>query len=65
MTIRLIKHEVIPNCRSYEVPLLGWPVPQFFYWDDETGRRVRPDQHTSEQVLKLAREFAQAMRGRP
>lgn len=24
MTVRLIKHEAVPRCESYEVPLLGW-----------------------------------------
>jgi hypothetical protein len=62
MTIRLIRHEAIANCGSFEVRFSDGRVSQFFYWDDEPGRRVQPDQFTSEEALKQAREFAYAMR---
>jgi hypothetical protein len=63
MTIRLIRHETIPNCGSIEVRFSDSRVSQFFYWDDKPGRRVQPDQFTSEEALKQAREFAHAMSG--
>jgi hypothetical protein len=62
MTIRLIRHEATANCGSFEVRFSDGRVSQFFYWDDKPGRRVQPDQLTSEEALKQAREFAQAMR---
>ena len=45
--VRLIKHEVVPKCGSYEV---RFPDGKsfYFYWDDEPGRRVRPAQMGSD-----------------
>jgi hypothetical protein len=65
MPIRIIRHETSPNCGSFEVRFSDGRVSQFFYWDDEPGR-LRPEQLTSDQALRLAREFfARAMREQP
>jgi hypothetical protein len=56
MTIRLIKHEAVPRCGSYEVRFSDGRPSMFFYWDDEPGRRVRPDQLDSKQALQEAQE---------
>jgi hypothetical protein len=48
--VRIIPHEAVPLCGSYEV--------RFFYWDDVPGRRLRPEQLTSKQALQDAKTFA-------
>ena len=40
--IRIIKHEAVPGCGSFEV-LPGRSAHQYFYWDDIPARRLRPD----------------------
>ena len=60
MTVRLIKHEAVPNCGSYEVRYSDGRPSRFFYWDDELGRRLRPDLLMSEQALEQARVVSRA-----
>jgi hypothetical protein len=62
MTIRLIKHEVIPKTGSYEVRFSDGRPSQFYYWDDVPGRRLKPEQMTSAQALQAAKTFAGAER---
>jgi len=47
MTIRLIKHEVIPNCGSYEVRYSDGRPSRYFYWDDLPGRGLPYQEHLS------------------
>jgi hypothetical protein len=61
MTIRLIKHEAVPKCGSFEVRFSDGRPSRFFYWDDEPGRRVRPEQLDSKQALQEAQTFARRM----
>ncbi len=58
MTVRLIKHEAVPDCGSFEVRYDDGRPSVFFYWDDIPGRRVRPDQMDRKQALQAARAFA-------
>jgi hypothetical protein len=58
MTIRLIKHEAIPKCGSYEVRFPDGKPSRYFYWDDEASRRLRPEIMTSEEALEQAKAFA-------
>ena len=60
--VRIIKHEAVPNCGSFEVRLGQDSV--WFYWDDDAGRRIRPDMMTSEQALEAAKAFARTERDR-
>jgi hypothetical protein len=53
--IRIIPHEAVPLCASYEVRF-----PDGYYWDDIPGRRLRPDLLTSEQALHDARTLAKS-----
>jgi hypothetical protein len=53
---RSIKHEAVPNCGSYEVRYSDGR-PSF---EDVAGRRLRPEQFTSEQAEHEAKKFAQA-----
>jgi hypothetical protein len=59
-SVRLIRHEAIPRCGSYEVRVDGCKS-RYFYWDDEPGRRLRPDRMTSEQALELAKLLARGL----
>ena len=38
--IRIIKHEAVPNCGSYEVRFADGRSSVFFYWDDVPGRKA-------------------------
>ena len=53
--IRVIKHEAVPKCGSYEVRFPDGTESRFFYWDDLPSRRVRSDIFTREQALELAK----------
>lgn len=56
--VRLIKHEVIPNCGSYEVRYSDGRPSRYFYWDDMPSRRLDPRTLTGEQALELAKAAA-------
>ena len=58
--IRLIKHEAVKNCGSYEVRIEG-RRSRFFYWDDMPGRRMRLEQMTGAQALELAKLLARGL----
>ena len=62
MPIRVIKHEVIPRCGSYEVRHPDGRPSRYFYWDDEPSRRLREEIHTSEQAREAAKAFARKVR---
>ena len=63
-TVRLIKHEVISDCGSFEVRFEDGRPSRYFYWDDMPSRRLRPDLVDSETALEQAKAFARAERGR-
>jgi hypothetical protein len=58
MTVRLYKHEAVPGCGSYEIRLSDGRPSQFFYWDDQPGRRLRTDLLTSEEAEQRAKDVA-------
>ena len=60
MSIRLIKHEVVPKCGSFEVCFSDGRPSKYFYWEDIPGRRLRPDQVSSDVALEQAKAFARA-----
>jgi hypothetical protein len=62
--IQLIKHEAVPKCGSFEVRFPDGRHSKYFYWDDIAGRRMRPEQMTSEQALELAKVLARSERDR-
>jgi hypothetical protein len=37
--VRLIKHEAVPKCGSFEVRFSDGRPSHYFYWDDIPGRR--------------------------
>jgi hypothetical protein len=61
MTVRLIKHEAVPKCGSFEVRFPDGRPSKYFYWEDVPSRRLR-EQLTSEQALKQAKAFARDAR---
>jgi hypothetical protein len=60
--IRIIKHEAVPKCGSYEVRFPDGMESKFFYWDDVPARRTRPELLTSEEALEQVKVFARAER---
>ena len=62
MAIRVIKHEVVPQCGSYEVRFSDGRPSKYFYWDDVPSRRLRPEVLTREQAEREAKSFARAGR---
>jgi hypothetical protein len=59
--VRLIKHEIVPKCGSYEVRQYGRPS-LYFYWDDLQARRLDSNKLTSEQAFEKAKAAARAAR---
>jgi len=41
--IRIIPHQAVPLCGSFEVCFPDGRPSRYFYWDDIAGRRLRPD----------------------
>ena len=62
--VRLIRHEVVPKCGSFEVRYEDGQPSVYFYWEDIPGRRLRPEQLTSDQALERAKALARAERDR-
>jgi len=60
--IRIIRHEVVPKCGSYEVRFSDGRPSKYFYWEDIPGRRLSSDQADSFQALNDAKAFARAAR---
>jgi hypothetical protein len=59
-SVRLIKHEVVPGCGSYELRFPDGRPSKFVYFENLAGRRLRPevvDQAVAERVAKI---FARA-----
>jgi hypothetical protein len=55
--VRIIQHEIIPDCGSFEVVIPGKPS-RYFYFEDNPGRRLRPEQVDRETAKRQAQEFA-------
>ena len=59
--VRIIKHEAVPQCGSFE----GYPdggARQYFYWDDLLSRRLNPQ--TLDRETAKAKALARAASGR-
>jgi hypothetical protein len=61
--IRIIKHEVAPDCGSYEIQIPGRPS-KYFYWDNVYPRRLREDLLEREQALEKAKAAARKIERR-
>ena len=60
--VRIIKHEAVAKCGSYEVRFSDGRPSKYFYWEDIPG--CRSDQLDSQQALEEAKAFARAERDR-
>jgi hypothetical protein len=58
--IRIIKHEAVPGCGSFEVRFPDDRPSQYFYWDDIPARRLRPETLDRETALEQAKAAARA-----
>ena len=56
--VRLIKHERVARCGSFEVRYSDGRPSEFFYWDDIPGRRLNPDAVDSQTAPERAKAFA-------
>jgi hypothetical protein len=62
MPIRIIKHEAVPQTGSFEVRFPDGRPSVYFYFEDNPGRRVRPDQTDSTRALEAAKALARIER---
>jgi hypothetical protein len=56
--IRIIPHEAVPLCGSFEVGFPDGRPSRYFYWDDIAGRRLRPDLVGSAAAKRQAQSLA-------
>jgi hypothetical protein len=56
--IRIIPHEAVPLCGSFEVRFPDGRPSRYFYLDDIAGRRLRPDLVDGATAKQAARSFA-------
>jgi hypothetical protein len=61
--IRILKHEVVPQCGSFEVRFPDGRESDYFYWDDLPSRRLRPETLDRETALEQAKAVARAAQG--
>src|SRR5438874_489191 len=62
VTVRIRKHEAVPQCGSYEVAFDDGRPSAYLYWDDIASRRLRPEMLTGAEALEQARALARAKR---
>ena len=62
--IRIIKHEAVPDCGSFEVRFPDDRPSQYIYWDDLPSRRLNPETLDRETALEQAKAVARAARKR-
>ena len=61
--IRVIKHEAVPGCGSFEVRFQNGRPSQYFYWDNLPSRRLNPNTLDRETALEKAKAAARAAQG--
>jgi hypothetical protein len=60
MKIRLIKHEAVPDCGSYELRYPDGRPSKCFYFENNPTRRLRPDLVERAVAERVAKIFARA-----
>jgi hypothetical protein len=58
--VRIIKHEAVPDCGSFEVRFADGRESIYFYWDDLPSRRLNPATLDRETALEQAKAVARA-----
>jgi hypothetical protein len=61
--VRIIKHEDVPACGSFEVRYADGRPSQYFYWDNLPSRRLNPNTLDRETALEKAKAAARAAQG--
>ena len=61
--VRIIKHEAVPDCGSFEVRFADGRESIYFYWDDLPGRRLNPETLDRETAMEQAKAAARAAEG--
>jgi hypothetical protein len=61
--IRIIKHEAVKDCGSFEVRLPDDRPSVYFYWDDLPSRRLNPATLDRETALEQAKAVARDRSG--
>ncbi|WP_271617548.1 hypothetical protein [Bradyrhizobium sp. CCBAU 51745] len=61
-SIRLIKHEAVPDCGSFEVRYGDGRPSRCFYWDELPSRRLRPEALKRDVALETAPTVARTAR---
>lgn len=56
--VRILRHELIPDCGSFEVRFADGRPSVYRYWDDAPSRRLRPDILTKAEALSQEQEVA-------
>jgi hypothetical protein len=62
ITVRIIKHEAVPNSGSFEVKYSDGQPSRYFYFEDVPGHQLRSEQMTMEQALEAAKALARRER---
>ena len=62
MPIRIIKHEAVPDCGSFEVRFSDGRPSVYFCWDDIPGRRLSAELTDSNRALQAAKDLARGER---
>lgn len=60
--VRIIKHEAIPDTGSFEVRFADGRKSEYFYWDDNPGRRAVTGKPNQASALQAARAMARGAR---
>jgi hypothetical protein len=58
MKTRVIKHEVVPDCGSYEVRFPDGRPSKYFYLENLPRRRLRPDRVEQAVGNRMPKRFA-------
>jgi hypothetical protein len=56
--VRILKHEAVPGCGSFEVRFPDGRPSQYLYWDDIPARRMRPETLDRDTALEKAKAVA-------
>lgn len=62
-TVRIIKHEAVPDCGSFDVRFPDGRPSRFYYWDDLPSRRLNPETLDRETALEQAQAESRLREG--
>jgi hypothetical protein len=60
--VRIIKHEAVRGCGSFEVRFADGRDSIYFSWDDNPARRLKPETLDRETALTEAKAVARSVR---